>query len=215
MDEILLHHAELPADVGPAPGEPQVWDDPVPRAPLHRDRLARLETRLGLALLIDCARAAGRPPPGPADLWVTSAGKPCWRGGPQFSISHTGGHVACALAVRGEHGIGLDIEPVDAVGAGDLRLVATAAEMQEFVVAGLGVADLWTSKEAVIKAAGATLAAAGRVVATRSSARLDGVDYRLIRADLGPDLSCTLASRCEVRLTVVQVSAGDALARCG
>lgn len=183
---------------------------------LQRDRSPRasLESLLGRALLLDCARAAGRHPPGPGDLVATAGGKPRWHGGPDFSISHAGGHVACALAA-GEGCVGLDIEPCDAVSREDLRLAASAAELGLFDAAGLRPADLWTSKEAVIKAAGATIAAIDRVAATPAGARLDGVDYQLRRVTLAPGLACTLATRTPARLVVVRVDARHVLALAG
>ena len=180
----------------------------------RRNPGARLESLLGLALLVDCARAAGRLPPGPEDLEATARGKPRWKGGPDFSISHAGGRVACAL-VAGEGCVGLDIEPYDAVSADDLRLVATAAELEQFGAEGLGPADLWTTKEAVIKAAGATVAAIDRVAATPFRARFEGVDYLLLRAILAPGLACTLATRAPARLSVALVDARQVLARLG
>lgn len=217
MDEILLHHAALPADGGASGAATPRGSDSVPLAA----RLARgwnqrvkPESLLGLALLVDCARAAGRFLPGPGDVEAAAGGKPRWKGGPDFSISHAGGRVACAL-VAGQGCVGLDIEPCDAVSAEDLRLVATAAELEQFGAAGLGPADLWTAKEAVIKAAGATVGAIDRVAATPVRARFDGVDYLLLRATLAPGLACTLATHAPARLSVAQVDARQVLARLG
>lgn len=217
MDEILLHHAALPADRDASSAlAPYTFDTgPLAARLAHRrNPRAKLESLLGVALLVDCARAAGKLPPGPGDLETTAIGKPRWKGGPDFSISHAGGRVACAL-VAGEGCVGLDIEPCDAVSAEDLRLVATAAEFEQFGAEGLGPADLWTAKEAVIKAAGATVAAVDRVAATPVRARFDGVDYLLLRATLAPGLACTLATHAPARLSVVQVDARQVLARLG
>jgi phosphopantetheinyl transferase len=217
MDEILLHHAALPAD-GNAAGAatPRGSDSGALSARLARSWSPRKrpESLLGLALLVDCARAAGRLPPGPGDVEATAGGKPRWKGGPDFSISHAGGRVACALAT-GQGCVGLDIEPCEAVSAENLRLVATAAELEQFAAAGLGPADLWTAKEAVIKAAGATVATIDRVAVSPVRARLDGVDYLLLRATLAPGLACTLATQTPARLSVVQVDACQVLERLG
>lgn len=217
MDQILLHHAGLPADGDAWRSVAPCGSDTVLLATSsshRRNPRARLESLLGLALLVDCARATGRLPPGPEDLESTARGKPRWKGGPDFSISHGGGRVACAL-VAGRGCVGLDIEPYDAVSADDLRLVATAAELEQFGANGLGPADLWTAKEAVIKAAGATVAAIDRVAVTPVRARFDGVDYLLLRATLAPGLACTLATRAPARLSMAHVDARQVLARLG
>jgi len=217
MDEILLHHANLPADGGAfgavTPGRSGAGLPATHRA-RGRSPCTRLESLLGRALLADCARAAGRLPPRRGELEAEVGGKPRWKGGPDFSISHAGGRVACALAT-GAGCVGLDIEPCDMVSSEDLRLVASAAELGRFRAEGLGPADLWTAKEAVIKAAGATIAAIDRVAATPASARFDGVDYLLLRTTLAPGLACTLATRAPARLSVAQVDARHVLVLAG
>lgn len=215
MDEILLHHADLPADAGnvldalPRDIEPG-WAGKV----AGRGPQARLGTLLGFALLLDCARAAGQRPPAPGELYAAPGGKPCWANGPSFSISHAGRRVACALGAGGDV-LGLDVEERAAVARTDLRLVATAAELEEFRVAGLVPADIWTAKEAVIKATGSTLAAVGRVVARRDSAHFEGRDYCLCRVDVGEEFSCTVATRVPRRVAVARVDARRVLALLG
>lgn len=170
----------------------------------------RLATLLGLALLLDCAAAAGLSPPPLAALEFPPRGKPRWPGGPDFSISHAGGHVACALAAAGV-GVGLDMEPVSAVAWDDLRLVCRAGERSRYAGAGWGPAMLWTAKEAVIKAAGQPAAAAARTDAHKTYAWLDGRRYLLRRPRPARGLACTLATTAPVQVRQRRVPAGKLL----
>lgn len=165
---------------------------------------------MGLALLCDCAVAMGLSPPRPADLWFPCGGKPRWRGGPDFSISHAGDRVACALAPPGAV-VGLDLEPRAAVAVADLRRVAARGELQAYLDAGLDPADLWTAKEAVAKAAGEGLRALARVGLDACAGRLDGREYALLRPLLADDFSCTLATSLRHGLRLREVLAQQAL----
>lgn len=209
MAQILLHHARLP--VALRPELEARWLAALPpqqAARLGRMRLAagRIASLLGIALLIDCARAAGVAAPRPDQLRFPRRGKPCWPSGPDFSIAHAGGRVACALAPPGLQ-VGLDLEPRNAVLRTDLRLVASPAELDDYAAAGLTPTDLWTAKEAALKAAGADLAALAQVRVGRAAARLRGRCYRLQRPHLGVDCRCTLAVSRDARLSVRQVTA--------
>jgi phosphopantetheinyl transferase len=209
MPEILLHHARLPPALSPA--LEGGWLAALPpcravRLGRLREASGRIATLLGIALLIDCARAAGMAPPEPGALRFPARGKPRWPSGPDFSISHAGGRVACALAPPGVR-VGLDIEPRHSVARGDLRLVATAAELDDHAAAGLTPTDLFTAKEAVIKAAGADITALARVRLARSSARLEGQRFLLLRPRLAGDCSCTLALSRRTGLAVQSVDA--------
>lgn len=195
MQQTLLHHTLLPAALEPELEARWMAALPAARAAAVarlRDRADRAATVLGLALLLDCARAAGLRPPQPASLEFPLAGKPRWPSGPDFSISHAGGRVACVLVPRGLR-VGLDLEAVGSVAPRALRLVASAGELDEFAAAGLTPTDLWTAKEAVLKAAGAEFGAVSAIRVSATEASFRGVRYLLQRPDLGPDCSCTLA----------------------
>lgn len=171
----------------------------------------RLATLLGLALLLDCATTAGLSPPSLAALEFPPGGKPRWPGGPDFSISHAGGHVACALAPPGV-GVGLDIEPESAVAWSDLRVVCRAGERVRYADARWGATMLWATKEAVLKAAGQPAPAAARTEARKTVAWLDGRRYLLRRPHLGRGLACVLATTEPVRVRQRRVPAGKLLA---
>jgi phosphopantetheinyl transferase len=122
--------------------------------------LAQTHTLVGIELARGLlARVAGRAVPATALRFP-------WRGRPQapglahFSISHAGEWVGCAVASDGA--VGFDLECVARGGALD--------------------AAGWSAREAVLKAAGADLAAAARVVFAGEAAELDGRHWCLQKA---------------------------------
>lgn len=83
-------------------------------------------------------------------------GKPFVTGGPEFNLSHSG---PVALFAVAPFPVGIDVEAVRAVEDGLARMVFTPAE--QAVLAGMPATaffDGWTRKEAVIKAAGGSIA---------------------------------------------------------
>jgi len=192
---ILLHHARLPAGLDEA--LERRWLAVLPpglaarigRMREMRDRAASL---LGIALLLDGAAAAGLETPAPRRLAFPIRGKPRWPSGPDFSIAHTSIHVGCALARAGAC-VGLDLEQRGCVASADLRLVSSRRERDLYAAAGLSREELWTAKEAVLKAAGAGLSLVGDVALETDAAAFQGKRYLLLRPGLDPDCCCTLA----------------------
>ena len=186
--------------------------------PSRRERLLRLRERddrtaslAGLALLLACARAAGLPPPPLGSLHWPDAGKPAWPAGPDFSISHGGGWVGCALAVpRGR--VGLDLEAAVAARPEDLRLVQHAAEPP--VAGGAREATArWVAKEAALKAAGGSVGEARAVRVEPGCATFAGVRWRLERPALSPRIACAVACDVEAALAVTAEDAAALLDR--
>lgn len=194
MPVILLHCANAPETL-PA--------DAITRglARLPRARAASLareleagrglETLTGLALLAGCVRLRSLPPL--SALAAHPGGKPCWPEGPDFSIAHAAGRVACAVAPPGV-AIGVDLEPEDGVQLESLRLVTSAAERAQVQAGALSAAALWTCKEAVLKAAGNGVAAAAQVEIEGLIGRHAGRDYHLERIDLDRNLVLAIAT---------------------
>jgi len=153
------------------------------RARIERLREAadRAATLAGVALLAAACRALGCGFDA-ASLEYPARGKPRLPGGPQFSIAHAGGLVACAAVAGGC--IGLDVEADGVVDAGRLRLVLDAAERAALAAGELAPTDAWVMKEAVLKAAGYGAAQARRVRLRRGRAWLDGKAYLLTRVRL-------------------------------
>ena len=165
------------------------------------DRAASL---LGIALLLDCARTAGLEAPASRSLVFRGQGKPAWPAGPDFSISHCAGRVGCALGAA-ETRLGLDIEQRGAATDAGLRLVTSSRERSLYAASGLTADDLWTAKEAVLKAAGAAAGRAGQVRLEVDTATFRGRLYFLSRLRLAADSSCTLAATHPAAVTVVAV----------
>jgi len=175
-----------------------------------RDPSARAASLLGIALLCECAKDAGIEPPLPGALRFPPGGKPAWPAGRDFSISHAGPYVACALAPPGVQ-VGLDIEAAGAAERGGLRLVTDEAEKESAAAAGLTDTDLWTAKEAVVKLTGAGLSAVASVSVTAATASHDDREYRLARPHLVPGLCCTVAMSAARPVEVRAVQCRDLL----
>ncbi len=211
--EILLHHVRLIGRLDPLlevrllaalPGSQAA------RIGRRRDAMDRAATLLGFALLLDCAAVAGIGRPLPPRLVFPAGGKPLWRAGPDFSIAHAAGRVACALAPEGMR-VGLDIEARGAAAGSGLRLVSSQTERDLYHNAGLTNDELWTAKEAVLKAAGAGVTDAGQVVLELSGAVFRGTRYALLRPFIAPEISCTLAVTPPASVTVREIDIASLL----
>lgn len=171
------------------------WLDALPE--MFRSTLASrlskavgMETLTGLALLGSMSLACRLPP---LDrLRRTNRGKPWFPGGPHFSITHSGGFAACAVAPRGLT-IGIDLEPVNRAGIEAIRAVANVEERDSLDSSSITATELWTAKEAVLKAAGAALADICRVSVDHDRARFAGVDYYVRSYPLNEDLLLAIA----------------------
>ena len=173
---LSLHYTAVPAQ--PWDALERLWLPQLP--PEKRARIARFRdaedrnaTLLGLAL---AALAFGTiaAPFDPAALLFPRGGKPRMPGGPDFSISHSRGVVACALASCGR--VGLDLEPIATVRASTAARVLSPSELKAIARGQITPTDAWVMKEAVVKAA-------GRGVGSLPSVRLDGRRASLGEAD--------------------------------
>jgi len=192
---ILLHHARVPSGLDAALEKrwlallPPALSTRIGRMRELRDRAASL---LGIALLLDCARSAGLEPPMPRLLEFPFHGKPLWPAGPDFSIAHTALRAGCALAPAGGR-VGLDIEQRGSAAGSDLRWVASGREHALYTASGLALEDLWTAKEAVLKAAGASAKQAAQVRLETDAAEFHETRYILLRPAMAANCCCTLA----------------------
>ena len=194
MEEcVSLHYTEVPAQPWPALAEAWLPRLPAPkRAAILRlrepaDRNASL---LGVALLGAALgeRAAAFDP---ALLDYAARSKPRLAGGPDFSIAHAAGYVGCALATGGR--VGFDLEAAGTVAPGSLRLALGAAERERLAGDEVDATATWVMTEAVLKASGRGIDAAGRVRLAPRTALLDGVRYGLAAATLEPALVAWIA----------------------
>jgi 4'-phosphopantetheinyl transferase len=207
---VSLHYAAVPAQ--PWAALEKLW---LPRLPAAKSAsVARLRnaadrnaTLLGIALLARALRALDRDLDAGA-LEFPRAGKPRLPGGPDFSVSHSGGLVACALATAGR--IGLDLEPVAAVRASTVARVMSAQERARMARGELAATDAWVMKEAVVKAAGRGIGALGAVALGGGRARLEQDEFWLRRVERVRSHAIWVArDRPWTRLAVREVAAAE------
>jgi 4'-phosphopantetheinyl transferase len=162
MNRVILAYSYLPRQL-PAAVRAR-WRAQLPYARALRLRgaaHAQSQSLLGVALA--CAllsRAAGRPV-NPKQIEFAAGAKPLAPGLPDFSIAHAGSWVVCALASEGS--VGVDIEALVArrqVPLGSGAFDAAERSAARTVRAALAI---WTTKEAALKAAGASLPELGAV----------------------------------------------------
>ena len=143
MNQVILAYSRLPRQLPVAIA--QRWRTRLSYAHQLRlsvDAQAQARTLLGAILACYLLGEAGGSKVEPSQLRYSAEGKPTVPGLPEFSIAHTGDWVVCALASTGA--VGVDLEMLDESPA---PLQARRAAL-----------TLWTTREAVLKAAGATLA---------------------------------------------------------
>lgn len=120
-----------------------------------------------------------------------SAGKPRLPNGPDFSIAHTHGLVACALAASGR--VGLDVERAGSVSPRTVERILSDAERTPDGTA-RDPTDTWVMKEAVVKLAGRGIGALRSVTLNSNRASLDGETVWLGRVAVAEGYVAWLAS---------------------
>ena len=153
-------------------------------------RTTGIASLTGLALLASLSSACCLPPLD--QLRWTRRGKPYFPDGPHFSIAHSGGIAACAVASSGQT-VGIDVERVGRARMATIRLVASDEEQDAVENGCMTATELWTAKEAVLKAAGAGLTDIRRVRIEADRARFAGVEYHLRTCRLNEDCLLTIA----------------------
>lgn len=134
-----------------------------------RDGRDRRNSLLGLQLLRRALLHAGWPEFDLAQVEYPSAGKPRLPLPVDFSISHSGDLVACALSTKGA--VGIDVEALDRAGPIPSRVLTPAEKLWVGGDRGRFLA-CWTRKEAALKCFGARLADIGRIETGPDKARL-------------------------------------------
>lgn len=207
---VILHYAAVPAQ----PWERlwAIWSArlaPTKAAAIARLRQAadRNASLLGLALLESALASVGLGFD-PAQIAYPAPGKPQLPSGPDFSVSHAGGLVGCAVALQG--GIGFDMEPRAAVTAGQLRLALGGRELDQVCAGERDPTVAWVQAEATLKAMGLGASAAPRVRLDGRSATVDGDAWFLSPVALGSGHVAWLAHRsAELELSVVERRPGE------
>lgn len=166
-----------------------------------REPSDRVATLLGIALLAVALRERGLVLE-PHRLEYPARGRPTLPGGPEFSISHAAGLVACAVA---DVPLGIDLEARQAVRSAQLRLVLGDAERTALDGGALDATDAWVMKEAVLKAAGRGAEEARGVTLHGRTAAFAGRLWHLVRVDLARTHVAWLAAE-EALVTVAPVA---------
>lgn len=156
-----------------------------------RSETARRRTLAGLWLLREAAATAGLPEPALTGLRRDANGRPELPDGPMFNISHSGLHIACAVAP--DTAVGLDVEHIRPI---DPRRFARFLNDEDPATADTGAFfAAWTAREAAVKAGGrAGLARIARVRIDGDRAEVDGETLYLQRPALGEEVAACLAS---------------------
>jgi 4'-phosphopantetheinyl transferase len=201
----ILHYAERPAHLPASLERASLASLPAARAGELRMRdepARRLDSPLGIGLAVAAARAAGYDVE--ARLWpVEPGGRPRWPAGPEFSIAHAAGLVACAMLDDGA-AVGCDIEAESAVAARDLRRVLDDAERRLLTRGALSPATLWTRKEAALKWAGLGLRQVRDVRVSGEGVTVAGRRLACRSVVLPQDVIASIASARPVAAVVVR-----------
>lgn len=156
MNQVILAYSRLPRQL-PAALRAQ-WRarlSPARALRLSADPGTQTRTLLGVALACRLLSAASGRRVEPRELRYSRNGKPHAPGLPEFSIAHEGVWVVCALASDGA--VGVDIEPLASrVAVPGWQAVFDAQEQRAAARSPRAALAIWTAKEAVLKAVGAT-----------------------------------------------------------
>lgn len=116
------------------------------------DAAARRRSLLASRLLREGLLRLGHPGNALAGLHYPPHGKPALDLPVEFSLSHCAGRILCALSTHGP--IGVDVEPIGALTAAAFSNFLGARERAWAGDDPRRFCELWTRKEAVVKAAG-------------------------------------------------------------
>ncbi|HMD58454.1 MAG TPA: 4'-phosphopantetheinyl transferase superfamily protein [Steroidobacteraceae bacterium] len=202
MATVILAYSSLPGQL-PAALRRRLASD-LPHA--RRSRLgshgpAQSQTLLAIALACQLlARICGHPVSA-SQLRFPYGGKPRGRGLPDFSITHAGSWVGCAVATAGR--VGLDLEVLDGAILPAFGFCFDPQELQQATDARAAL-GIWCAKEATLKAAGATLAEMRAVSVRGDAAQFRRQRWWVHAPPAPPELACRLvtdrpplALRCE------------------
>ncbi|MDL2336803.1 MAG: 4'-phosphopantetheinyl transferase superfamily protein [Pseudomonadota bacterium] len=135
-----------------------------------RDDRARQRSLLGSRLLAEGLHRLGYSAAALTSLRYPPQSRPTLDLPVNFSLSHCDGRIVCALSTRGP--IGIDVEGLGGLTAGEFRLYLSAAERAWAGRSARRFYSVWTRKEAVAKAAGSRgLRDAARVDTTLTDQR--------------------------------------------
>ncbi len=159
----------------------------------HRSRVNSLA---GLRLLKMCANDAGLSNFDLKDIEYPEAGKPFWKQEGtffDFNISHSGDFILVASSQSAS--VGIDVEKIKELKRLNFKMVMSPQELAQIQNQPMLFFDLWSKKEAVVKAADTVgLARMGDVNLIAHSAELDDRVWQLKTMDLDEAYVINLAA---------------------
>ena len=158
----------------------------------RRDPSGAARSIAGLLLLSHAMRRLGQRDFDLAEVRREPSARPRCPRDISFSISHSEALVACALSTTARP-IGLDVEHVRPIAAGDFELYLSDDERAHAGHDAQRFFALWTRKESVVKAHGAGLARLSEVELDGHRARFDGTQWVLCDVDLAAGYRAALA----------------------
>ncbi len=213
MNRVILAYSRLPRQL-PATLAAQ-WRARLEGACVARvrgDARSQAQTIAGVTLVCRLLGAVAGRDVASSELQYTPRGKPHAPGLPEFSIAHAGSWVLCAVASEGA--VGVDVEPL--VARQSLPRWSQVFDGQERAAACTPRAALaiWTTKEAALKAAGATLAEALRVRVRGRRVEFRGCQWQCRRPALAPRLMVSLVAALPIaRLDLLPLTLAEVLRR--
>jgi phosphopantetheine--protein transferase-like protein len=168
----------------------------------HREQLVkrlgrvRMASLAGLSMLM-AGLSAAEIDRDLADLQFTADGKPFWPRGPHFSISHAGLYAGCALAAgaSAHSSLGFDIEQIRPLRRNVMARMLSAEELASAQDDPVAMYQLWSAKEAVVKAVGVGLRKMAQVRIEGDHAHLDDATWHLHRQVIDTDhVACVAVS---------------------
>ena len=159
----------------------------------YRNRMTSLS---GLRLLNICAQDEGLENFKLSDVQYPEAGKPFWENNNvfyDFNISHSGNFILVAASTTLK--VGIDVEEIRPLKRLSFKRVMSADELVQIQQRPILFFDLWSKKEAVVKAANTVgLACMSDVKLKQDVAMLDGKTWYLKSVDLDKQYAINLAS---------------------
>ena len=165
----------------------------IQRLLFYRDRMTSLS---GLRLLNICAQDEGLENFKLNDVQYPDTGKPFWEnnnGFYDFNISHSGNFILIAASTTIK--IGVDVEEIRQLKQLNFKRVMSHKELVKIQQRPVLFFDLWSKKEAVVKAANTVgLARMSDVKLKQDVAMLDGKTWYLKSIDLDEQYAINMAS---------------------
>lgn len=166
----------------------------------------RLTTLLGLQLLDSCAQIDGVKDFNLNDVQYPETGKPFWKHDNvfyDFNISHSGNFIVVAASASLK--VGVDVEEIRELNRLNFKMVLSEDELEKIQQTPTSFFELWSKKEAVVKAADtAGLARMRDVKLNQEIAVLDETQWYLKNINLDANYAINLATSEPVDDLIVQ-----------